>query len=502
MAVMADSIRGDGLSRAQRALTELERNPVRLHGARRRFNDSPPPYTSGRSGTTTRSVSPGAPSERQRRREQRRMQLAEEYEASRPYNQFSAHVDEERKRIWNMNTRSNRPETPPGFDFLEQARETVKRRWVKQGIWNNNWTEFAYGNWKHEEPLFSESESTDNSESRTSTALFSFPKQPKTDDNKRWNADRQVAQEREREASRPFHQFVFQLSEERESITELRDGKNVAHSADINTKAYENVKRTWIRRKIWNQRWGIMPGMCWKHEERLEEEGTDSLPTPASLFVNDRQEIIQECLLFDSRSAGTDQSYHLPHGTSRTVHQCSADINPGKPKNSETGRPDTMPHKSSTNSRKRLLSPSNEGELPPSKRRASLKAGQPKEATQAQEHLSKISRTTKKCRRSQRRENCSQDTSSDKFPVFCGAETVASRLSPPHHDCSNPRRSKRIQSLHTRLTNDSAKAASEDMPDRATKPKPDRNFLKDSVTKNSAQSSATGKRQSAKVIMN
>jgi hypothetical protein len=71
----ADTLRGDGLARAQRALVGLEGDPQRLDRARVRFDDSPPPYTSDRSGTTTRSRSPNPPSEEQRRSEERRWQL-------------------------------------------------------------------------------------------------------------------------------------------------------------------------------------------------------------------------------------------------------------------------------------------------------------------------------------------------------------------------------------------------------------------------------------------
>ena len=94
MAGFADTLRGDGLVRAQRALVGLEGDPERLDRARRRFSDSPPPYTSDRSGTTTRSVSPNPPSHEQRCRQERRMQLAGEREASKPHKQFSAQVEE------------------------------------------------------------------------------------------------------------------------------------------------------------------------------------------------------------------------------------------------------------------------------------------------------------------------------------------------------------------------------------------------------------------------
>ena len=45
------------------------------------------------------------------------------------------------------------------YTFKEEASETVRKRWDEQGIWNDKWNPFAYGRWKHEEPLELESES-------------------------------------------------------------------------------------------------------------------------------------------------------------------------------------------------------------------------------------------------------------------------------------------------------------------------------------------------------
>ena len=40
---------------------------------------------------------------------------------------------------------------------------------------------------------------------------------------------------------------------------------------DINTTAYERLKSAWTRRGIWNNKWGVLPAMSWKHEEPFEE---------------------------------------------------------------------------------------------------------------------------------------------------------------------------------------------------------------------------------------
>jgi hypothetical protein len=124
--------------RVHRALDRLEADPLGLDRARMRFSQSPPPYTSNPSGTTTRSASPDTRSDESRRRERRRYQLIEERAASLPQEQFEAEVEEERKRIWYADPRT-RMRTYRSIDrtFEEDARETVKKRWIEQGIWKN-----------------------------------------------------------------------------------------------------------------------------------------------------------------------------------------------------------------------------------------------------------------------------------------------------------------------------------------------------------------------------
>ncbi|KAI9861236.1 MAG: hypothetical protein M1813_005409 [Trichoglossum hirsutum] len=273
MAGFTDALRGDGLARAQRALAGLEGDPQRLDRVRIRFDDSPLPYTSDRSGTTTLSQSPNPPSEEQRRRQERRVQLGLEADASKPHKQFSHQIDEEEKRVFEASLNGTH-RIPVGSDPHTIASENVKKFWVEQGIWNNKWNQFAYGRWKHEEPPKLESESETDSEAGLSPPIFSIfpksqpkPRKPKSDDEKRRIAERRVIRERER-------------------IQESENGED-ADAADINTRAYENVKNTWAKRGIWNGRWGILPGMSWKHEEPLEEEPVDGpAPVPANPHVN------------------------------------------------------------------------------------------------------------------------------------------------------------------------------------------------------------------------
>ncbi|KAK2805489.1 hypothetical protein FQN51_000315 [Onygenales sp. PD_10] len=288
------TLRGGGLIRVHSALEALQDNPQQFN---RRFSDSPPSYRSHQSHNSTRSQSSNPPTEEQRQREERHFRLLEERRASFPYEQFADQRHEERERI--IKADRDRTEPLPGrVNFDDVAYQNVKKRWVEQGIWNDNWTYMAYGKWKHEEPLEVESETETGPET---LSLFGRRRRQKSDEEKQRILDRLAIRKREREASRPFHQFVYQLLKENERIRR-QTGNEEANSttpaaADINTKAYETVKSTWVRRKIWNVKWGILPGMTWKHEhpfEEFEKEETDNLPPVQANPLGDDSHDVEE----------------------------------------------------------------------------------------------------------------------------------------------------------------------------------------------------------------
>ncbi|KAK7753391.1 hypothetical protein SLS62_004681 [Diatrype stigma] len=92
------------------------------------------------------------------------------------------------------------------------------------------------------------------------------------------NEERRLKQERNREASRPLPMFLYQVDQARRRILEtqqaLFQGPHEAcfeeeedFNTDINSKAYEIVKKAWIRRNIWTAEWTILPGLAWRHEQ-------------------------------------------------------------------------------------------------------------------------------------------------------------------------------------------------------------------------------------------
>ncbi|KAL5330549.1 hypothetical protein ACEPPN_000067 [Leptodophora sp. 'Broadleaf-Isolate-01'] len=499
-------VRGSGLARAQRALAALEDHPERLDRERRRFSNSPPPYKSDTSETTTRSQSPNPPTEEQRLRQQRRMQLAGEHEASEPGRQFRVQVEEERRRIWNTEPRTGWMEvTVDLYTFKEEARETVKKRWVEQGIWNNKWNYFTIGRWKHEEPLELESESETDTEAESSRPRFSFlsiepkPRRPKSDEEKRLIAERTVIREREREASRPYHQFVYQVSKERERIQgESADGEG-ADAADINTTAYEIIKNKWTKRGVWNKRWGVLPGMSWKHEQPFEkmvreEMGDD--PVPANPLVNGSHDA-PPIRLFGSPP--TDQSNHrqLSGPLTSSGERPQADIVSAGSENDDVERPHSSPNSPPRSSGKEVLRATTGQALLPSKRKAAYEDGQPANASLGPIHSSKVTKAAGKRTGPQRRLNISQKVSSDGLPSSSGVDAAEPQPSPPPNHVT-PRRSKRIQLPVSSVAKDPAKTASTAPSKRAVQSKPERKVASNPTARASAKPQGVLKKEPAK----
>lgn len=319
-------IRGEGLYRADRMLSALAGDPTQLRTARGRFSESPPSYASHLSHNSTRSQSPDVPDKDHQMREERKFKLKLEHAASLPYNQLEAEQDEEYKRLRKIVHDLDRP-TPDnliGKDLFAIANENVKKKWIVQGIWDDKWGTTIPWRWKHEEPH----DSDIVVDPKVKLNLFAT----KRTEELQPTVDQKLVQRCEREASRPFYQFLFQVSEQRDLIeSECRPSDDSAEnhvashrvlegpihhraaldawantrraseelhcqrtsdspppspSPDINTIAYNRVKDTWVKRRIWNDKWGVLPGMTWKHEQPLEEMlleeiGPDPVPSQA-----------------------------------------------------------------------------------------------------------------------------------------------------------------------------------------------------------------------------
>ncbi|KAL8901730.1 MAG: hypothetical protein Q9207_005056 [Kuettlingeria erythrocarpa] len=207
-------------------------------------NDPPPPY---RSDESTEFPSPDPSDHGQHEAHETVKRLN-----STVYCQFQHQKCDEEEQL------RRQPVRGP-FDFDQVATATVIRRWTEQGIWNNKWDPLNLGlvRWKHEES----SELDPGPEPNSPSPPPIFGKRPKrAKDKHRTSRPRQQSarEKAEREASRPCHQFHYQVLKEREHI---------GATASDPKKAYENIKQRWIDRGIWDTNWLRLPGMSWKHEK-------------------------------------------------------------------------------------------------------------------------------------------------------------------------------------------------------------------------------------------
>ncbi|KKZ66657.1 hypothetical protein EMCG_00220 [[Emmonsia] crescens] len=280
MALTINGLGASVLPQVIDALQRLQDNPELLARERSQLNDPPPPYASGE---TTQPPSPARPLpeadrlwQLKRRREERLNSM--------PGCQFTYQRRLEEKRLIEQNMRwfAGRKETLPfnmKLNYTTNAENNVTNRWIEQGIWNDKWLPRAWGaRWKHEEspePEFEPAPGEPDSE----PILYSGPRpDPPKPRLKIVSQERRAAHERETMASRPYYQFRFQISKEREWLEDEPDSELI----DIDAKAYENAKDHWLEQKIWNPKWGHMPGMTWIHEDPDDDDNSDeALPTNA-----------------------------------------------------------------------------------------------------------------------------------------------------------------------------------------------------------------------------
>jgi hypothetical protein len=282
--------------RAAAGLEGLAGDTVQLEREPNWFNDSPPPYESNPVSTEAPSTSQEVSS---------RAQLMFDRMASRPYDQFESQVKDEMVRLWDYNpeTRGTRP-IPLNDPIRANATDNIKRCWIEQGIWDDiNWNDGVGFSWKHERRLEFELEYEPDPEWEPPVGSPAPHERPL-----RRKSDIELMEiEARRDESRPYFQFNYQVSRQRGRLR-MR-AKNVRDlwmtAPDMNTRAYSIVKATWIRHRIWNQKWGILPGMIWQHEEPLPEDEAeyssprvillDVPPTPPPRRPSDFQPEEPEC---------------------------------------------------------------------------------------------------------------------------------------------------------------------------------------------------------------
>ena len=274
------ALRGAGLVHIQRSLHGIQQSSL-LEELERRFAEPPPPYCSGSSVITTETHSPEPFPGNEISDDMRKTfrQLKSDHIASRPAVQFEVQRKEKMIELWQADpaTRSL-PHMPLGI-YEESARDIVIREWKAQGIYNHDWDEKpGVWRWRHEASQ-SIGKPVVDPDGRPSHRSFSFEspvaghRPAQTDKPPDEIFRRNVTWEGEYAASRPIHQFFYQLSKACEHGTQAMAQSDIP--LDINTILWEDVMVKWKKQGIWDHKWGTVPGLVWGHERSFKQYAQD-----------------------------------------------------------------------------------------------------------------------------------------------------------------------------------------------------------------------------------
>ncbi|KAF2113723.1 hypothetical protein BDV96DRAFT_578258 [Lophiotrema nucula] len=305
MAFPFDYRQRQGFTQVMEELQQLEEDPMQLSIERtQRYNDPPPPYPS--SGETTQPDSPTTDFDESVLSAQRNEAILQ----SMPHEQFHRQSCRERDRIiyqW-QEERYGRKQTlqfDEALDFQANAENNVRARWVQQGIWKHEWGQawpkgaraednrwlssrentgrpYPFGHWGHEKGR--QPKLVKKPKTKIPNVFAGWGREePGTTGKGGLTSRIDVAKEPTIEecgttASRPYNQFLFQISLEREWLRDELQYKPDTAAPDIDTLAYENTKNFWIEDEVWNPTWGEQPGMTWMHEDLLDNLLSTALP--------------------------------------------------------------------------------------------------------------------------------------------------------------------------------------------------------------------------------
>ena len=327
----------------EKVAKELEKFAADGHDlSKRRFSRSPPRVSSIPS-TVYGDSEPPSPGVQLRDKEMRDM------ERSRAGEQYKIQIKDEMDRI-RLAKEMGLLQQPHVPDLKEAAEANVRYRWIQQGIWDERWEHELHKIWKHElqdSPLQVEhvKPSTNVKVGEQGTTR----KRSYSDSKNEYQEVVQAAVNfQNTQLSRPCYQFVYQFCEERQWIKMGLSNQTEDPHANVDTKAYANLKSRWIRDGIWDEDWTLIPGISWRHErprkhrppqevaritdsykaakmEKAERPPTEYLMAPAIpipiLKQNFRRAALPKFASDSTESKEDTSSQHDPAATSRTSNQ-------------------------------------------------------------------------------------------------------------------------------------------------------------------------------------
>lgn len=321
------------LQRVDRALQRLCDDPLRLSLERhRRFNEPAPPYPDSLTEDCTLPPSPGTPGVDNFHLEQRRK---EAHHKSKPLNQFKCQLKRYEARMLHQNAQKpfGRKETLRFHDHLSteaNAENYVRSLWIDQGIWESDWDrawlensktlskwgdnagqfQWTHSNfetlpgalWAHERPYAEAEPHPDPKVAlQRQTRPFQGPVEPFPSRGEQLTPYRghrtcissptgptllEMPIVTNLEPSRPYPQFLYQISKEREWIKDEMGFNAPDISIDLDAMAYQSVRENWVEDGVWHPKWGEIPGSSWLHEEPGAREVLAAPATPDNSLEN------------------------------------------------------------------------------------------------------------------------------------------------------------------------------------------------------------------------
>ncbi|VUC36971.1 unnamed protein product [Clonostachys rosea] len=272
----------DGLSRFERELEAIALDPQQLELDRRRFEQPSAYETATLSGGTTPSAVATPPLDEKAERSEWLFQLGRQWRASLPANLRESLHSLEAGR-WSIAMKTQCRPVPLHRDYGDLAAETVRAQWIEQAIWDYTSDQVPKGEkpnipdmWQHEKGWTQDHfdnpyDSDDDSEGGDSPNIsWTVSKPTENHKNAPWPETRT-----DFTPSRPLFQFLYQVNKEYEWFDDCHkagmEGFPSPNSDDINTQAYDSVKKRWNNWGVWKSEWGTLPGMSWKHETPLAQ---------------------------------------------------------------------------------------------------------------------------------------------------------------------------------------------------------------------------------------
>ncbi|KAK4094304.1 hypothetical protein Purlil1_909 [Purpureocillium lilacinum] len=269
----------DDLFAASAKLQALAEDSDQLQDARRRFETTPPACRSRPSAEITQLHTPGPANEEERRlrnEKARFFYIQHHWARSRPYDQFHMQKSMEIGFLVDKWRETFGPRCYGSRDDPEMAERLVRARWVEWGIWSEEWKDEPEGGarWDTDHVVPIDLNDYEDFMSGAKMQRETVERGSSPGSGNQAIADPApepvgTTQHRDDDNSRPYNLFLLLVGVERQRLRRRSAIKSDPH--DINTQAYNVVRKEWEKEGIWRTTWGTLPGMTWKHEHPLED---------------------------------------------------------------------------------------------------------------------------------------------------------------------------------------------------------------------------------------